>query len=115
MSIRADRRLTKLIAHYEGLLESADEAVSLHAAEKLGDILMKQLELKDKQAERQLKLDLAELRAWVPPATAPAPALVPAPTPQSLAETIRQLQQEIDAKAAARGKQQTDEEQSFFD
>jgi hypothetical protein len=100
---RTDRRLSKLIAHYEDLLKSTDEAVSLRAAEKLGDILLRQMEIKDRQAERQLKRDLAGVR------TAPATALVPASTtPQSRDELIRQLQREVDAKAQAPKKAQED-------
>jgi hypothetical protein len=101
---RADRRLSRLMAHYEGLLKSTDESVSLRAAEKLGDILMRRAELKDRADEREFRREMAELRSLVP-----APALVPAcTTPQGRDELIRQLQREVDAKAQARKKAQED-------
>jgi hypothetical protein len=109
---RTDRRLSRLIAHYEGLLKSPNDSVSLRAAEKLGDILMRQAELRDKADERQLKRDLAGLR------TAPATALVPSfTTPQTRDELIRQLQREVDAKAQRKQALATndDSEKSFFD
>jgi hypothetical protein len=88
---RANRRLSKLIAHLEGLLASNDEQASVRAAEKLGDILMRQAELRDRQAEREFKREMRSA-AFTPTA--------PASTPQSLDETIRQLRLEVARKKA---------------
>jgi len=97
---RADRRLTRLIGYWESKLNGTDEQVQMQAAEKLGDILLRQLELKDRREERQLKLELAGLRNA--PLTAPAP--------QSIEETIKRLRAEMALKKA-----NDDSEESFFD
>jgi hypothetical protein len=63
---RADRRLAKLIAFLESRLDSTSEKVSAQAADRLAEILLKQLELKDRKeeradrrSERELKRDLS--------------------------------------------------------
>jgi hypothetical protein len=106
--VRADRRLSKVCAHYQGLLQSSDEKIQLEAANRLGDILMRQAELRDRADEREYRREQAWLRTWVPTPT-PAPT---APV-ESIEETIRKLRAEVNAKE--RGKQQTDEEKSWFD
>jgi hypothetical protein len=70
---RADRRLAKLIAFLESKLDSNSEKVQAQAVDRLAEILLKQLELKDRKeeradrkAERELKRDLSGFRRATP-------------------------------------------------
>jgi hypothetical protein len=70
---RADRRLAKLIAFLESKLDSTSEKVQAQAVDRLAEILLKQLELKDRKeeradrkAERELKRDLSGFRKATP-------------------------------------------------
>jgi hypothetical protein len=105
---RADRRISKLVTFYESQLSSGDGQVQMQAANKLADILMRQLELKDRQAERQLKLDLADCNKRAAPLTPTTPSV-----PRDRDELIRQLQREVDAQAQARKKTQDEEIDPF--
>ena len=70
---RADRRLAKLIAFLESKLDCTSEKIQAQAADRLAEILLKQLELKDRKeeradrkAERELKRDLSGFRRATP-------------------------------------------------
>jgi hypothetical protein len=110
--VRADRRLSKVCAHYQGLLQSSDEKIQLEAANRLGDILMRQAELRDRADEREFK---RELRAMAVTPTAPAPAPVPAVPQESIDQTIAKLRLEVAEREKGKQALATGEEKSWFD
>jgi hypothetical protein len=103
--VRADRRLSKLLAHYQGLLQSSDEKIQLEAANRLGEILMRQAELRDRADEREFK---RELRAMAVTPTAPAP------TQLDIDATIADLRRQVAERKRGKQAQATVEEKSWF-